>query len=659
MNEMLEEKAKFEIITKEYTNYLKDISEEYTNIYNLIKDEEERERRKAFLENRIRVFKDNLNKPYFARIDFLNNDSIKDICYIGKVGLINYDNKIIIVDWRSPIASLYYDANIGICSYQVEDKIVTGNLLLKRQYDIINGSLVSFYDVDTVSNDELLKPYLGVSADARLKNIVSTIQSEQNEIIRSSPFKNLIIQGVAGSGKTTVALHRIAYLAYNYKNLIKNNQYMVIGPNKFFINYISKILPDLDVNDVKQYDLIEFTYKYLNEDIVINDSYSSKYKCSMDFKNKIDIYFNNYFDLIVKDLKIKIKDFILISNNTILNIYSEVKERHYDSLNQIIDRLLLLLDKHLIDNYNQIIDRINTYYDNKLDSGLRLEVVRNERTNTLNEFNKNRSNLVRKYFIKYFRKTSTIYREITNDKSFYKDDIPGLLYVNYKINNSKNFKEIKHVVIDEAQDYNEFTFYTLKKILCSSTFSIYGDVAQSLNDSGLTNWNSVAYLFDDNFKYLNKSYRASIEIMTEANKINRYLNLKEATAVIRHSDEVLYIKTSDIKGSLNKLIDKGLQTIAIITKNEEDVYRIYNDLNKDFNINLITKDKNEYLGGICVLTSYLSKGLEFDGVIVNVDNFDVDVELDMKLLYVSMTRALHNLIVLYDNVLPKPLDNML
>lgn len=659
MNEMLEEKAKFEIITKEYTNYLKDISEEYTNIYNLIKDEEERERRKAFLENRIRVFKDNLNKLYFARIDFLNNDSIKDICYIGKVGLINYDNKIIIVDWRSPIASLYYDANIGICSYQVEDKIVTGNLLLKRQYDIINGSLVSFYDVDTVSNDELLKPYLGVSADARLKNIVSTIQSEQNEIIRSSPFKNLIIQGVAGSGKTTVALHRIAYLAYNYKNLIKNNQYMVIGPNKFFINYISKILPDLDVNDVKQYDLIEFTYKYLNEDIVINDSYSSKYKCSMDFKNKIDIYFNNYFDLIVKDLKIKIKDFILISNNTILNIYSEVKERHYDSLNQIIDRLLLLLDKHLIDNYNQIIDRINTYYDNKLDSGLRLEVVRNERTNTLNEFNKNRSNLVRKYFIKYFRKTSTIYREITNDKSFYKDDIPGLLYVNYKINNSKNFKEIKHVVIDEAQDYNEFTFYTLKKILCSSTFSIYGDVAQSLNDSGLTNWNSVAYLFDDNFKYLNKSYRASIEIMTEANKINRYLNLKEATAVIRHSDEVLYIKTSDIKGSLNKLIDKGLQTIAIITKNEEDVYRIYNDLNKDFNINLITKDKNEYLGGICVLTSYLSKGLEFDGVIVNVDNFDVDVELDMKLLYVSMTRALHNLIVLYDNVLPKPLDNML
>ena len=189
--------------------------------------------------NKLEMLKKVKNKPYFARINF-KSDSDQKIqeCYIGKVGIFDENNKPITIDWRAPISSIYYDSNIGSASYEAPDGTITGDLLVKRQYDIENRTLNGYQDVDTVANDEMLKPYLGASADNRLKNIVSTIQSEQNEIIREKLLKNLIIQGVAGSGKTTVALHRIAYLVYNNRDKVKPEQYLVIGPNKFFVNYI-------------------------------------------------------------------------------------------------------------------------------------------------------------------------------------------------------------------------------------------------------------------------------------------------------------------------------------------------------------------------------------------------------------------------------------
>ena len=202
-------------------------------------------------ENKERVLTEGLKKPYFARIDFKDEKAKEEnMCYIGKVGVTDFDQNIVTVDWRAPIASLYYDSNLGKTSYRAPEGIINGTLSLKRQYDIESGKLISFNDVDTVANDEILRPYLSVNADNRLKNIVSSIQSEQNEVIRKDLTDNIIVQGVAGSGKTTVALHRIAYLAYNYRNKIKSNQYMIIGPNKFFIKYISSVLLDFDVTYV-------------------------------------------------------------------------------------------------------------------------------------------------------------------------------------------------------------------------------------------------------------------------------------------------------------------------------------------------------------------------------------------------------------------------
>ena len=240
MDEVNLEEQKLRSVINEYNICLEDLKLKYDNISKLYSNYEEAEEERINIKNKIDTINKNINNPYFARIDFNNiNENIIDKCYIGKVGIMDFENKIITIDWRAPIASLYYDSNIGKTSYIVNDDIIVGNLTLKRQYNIENKVLISYNDVDTVSNDELLKPYLGVNCDKRLKNIVSTIQSEQNEIIRSSISNNLIIQGVAGSGKTTVALHRIAYLVYAYKDIFKTNQFMILGPNKFFINYIS------------------------------------------------------------------------------------------------------------------------------------------------------------------------------------------------------------------------------------------------------------------------------------------------------------------------------------------------------------------------------------------------------------------------------------
>ncbi len=672
MEEMEREKRKLEEVLKDYKEYIEDMTLEKENVFKLYQDKEEAFQKKFDLERKLNVLKQNVEKPYFARIDFKNSkERITDICYLGKVGVINYDNKIVVVDWRAPISSLYYDSNVGLSTYKVENDNVEGELLLKRQYNIENQVLLSFNDVDTVSNDELLKPYLGVSADARLKNIVSTIQSEQNEIIRSDIHKNLIIQGVAGSGKTTVALHRIAYLVYNYKDTIKNNQYMVIGPNKFFINYISSVLPDLDVNDVKQYDLIEFTNNYLKENIKIESGYTSlsKQKTSIKFLNIIDEYLDNYFKNSYPYSDLKIKEFILLPKQKIKEVWEELDDKKYEVLNDKLERAIILLDKYLTENHQNTILKINNYYDKELEQGKDITKIRIERTNTLEQIKRSYTPLLRKHFSKVIKKATQVYKDILinlnnenyeyNNKIYY-EDLPSLLYINYRIYGSKEYLNMKHVVIDEAQDYNELTFYALKKIMKNSTFSIYGDLAQSLYPyRSFDKWEEIKdNVFNDkiNIKYLSKSYRTSIEIMKEANKINKYLKLNEAEAVIRHADDVIYHKINDknldIEYYINLFIEKGLKSVAVITKTQNESENIYEKLKNKINVSIIDDTNQEYKGGICIITSKLSKGLEFDGVIItdaDEQNYKSSSTLDLKLLYVSMTRAMHNLVVMYSN----------
>lgn len=648
------------------------------------------------------------NKPYFARIDFKNEkDGQIEKCYISKVGVTDEDNNIVTVDWRAPISSMYYDSNIGDASYKAPEGIVKGNLLLKRQFEIENKKLLNFQDVDTVSNDEILKNYLGVSKDDRLKNIVSTIQYEQNEIIRESLYNNMIIQGVAGSGKTTVALHRVAYLVYNYIDKVNVDEYLVIGPSKFFVNYISNVLPDLDVNNVSQMtyeeivkDITKENFTLIEEEInlksFLKDKSSmtfEKYKLSNDYKELIDKYLCQLDKKIVPEKDFIVKGYTILNRSIINNIYNSIvstKEINYEVFYKKIDRAVLLIAKYINDNYIKIKDKIINENLSKL-SSLTKSKINEERKNLEylkkelnNSFNKD----LKKYLLSNIPKIIPLYLDFLNtllkndelksqelyieqtiknvkSKKVSFNDLGALLYLSYRIYGEKEYKKYHHTVIDEAQDFGYLNFYALKKILPTSTFSIFGDIAQSIYEYHSTNdWELLNKELDNtdySIKYLSKSYRTTIEIMNEANKITSYLNISTANPVIRHGNNVNYIKTKDNANEIIKIIKHtSHEKIAIITKDTTESSIIKKSLdNENIKCQNITSLHDNYIENICIIPSYLSKGLEFDVVIIydaGSNKYDINCITDMKLLYVSFTRAMHELYVLYSNELPLPLQ---
>lgn len=274
-----------------------------------------------------------LDTPYFARIDFREDGDLDDKeIYIGKCSVSKDNAKLQVIDWRTPVASLYYDGRLGEVSYESPAGKIKGNLNRKRVYDIQKGELRSFSDVDITTNDELLKPYLSASADNRLKNIISTIQAEQNRIIRAKLNRPIIVQGVAGSGKTTVALHRIAYLAYAYEKELKPQDFLIIAPNKFFLDYISAILPDLGVDDVTQLTFEDFAKKIIGKEVKVESSNlkladivnngknvndivqrTSRFKSSLEYKKMLDEYLQDtQFGFLPND-DLKIGDIVILS----------------------------------------------------------------------------------------------------------------------------------------------------------------------------------------------------------------------------------------------------------------------------------------------------------------------------------------------------------
>lgn len=668
-------------------------------------------------DEKMRLIYKNIDKPYFARIDFKrDNEKNLEKIYIGKVGVTDEDNNIVTVDWRAPISSIYYDSNIGRTKYIAPDGICEGELLLKRQFNIENQKLISYQDVDTVANDELLKPYLSSSADNRLKNIVSTIQKEQNEIIREPLNKNIIVQGVAGSGKTTVALHRIAYLVYNYRDTVKPNQYLVIGPNKFFVSYISNVLPDLDVDNVNQLTYDELCKEYINVDfsLISEDEKIKQYiknpnslnfqnlKVSMEFKNALDRYIEEIDKNIIPNKNIEIKGYVIFSSEFIKNTYNSIKNHViYDNIEKKVNRTKLLLQKYIEDNLDNIKENLQSQFKEKTKdvsneikykemdtlSSIEKELSKGFKQRLNKFFNQLLPNIYKTYITflsrineyidlsNYNIKNEDVNYNIKNLKSkkVEFEDLSSLIYLKTCINGKEEYENYKQVAIDEAQDFGDFNFVALKKLLSNATFSIFGDLAQSIYQyRGIKNWESVQNKAFNNkceIKNLHKSYRTTTEIMNCASNITKHLGLNVAEPVIRHGKDVEFINFSDIdeqikmiENILEEYLKEDFKTIAIICKDEDEASQISKKLNKKYNAVNITDSDTMYNGGICVITSYLAKGLEFDGAIVSNASklkYDENNDMEMKLLYVAMTRPLHELKVLYDNELAKPLDNML
>ena len=696
-----------EIIKKIIINDKFELKELFNNF---IGDREElwriADRKKIHISN----LETSLDKPYFARIDFVSEEDNKtNTIYIGKNGVIQNSN-IIVTDWRAPISSLYYDAEVGKCSFKAPDGVIKGTMELKRQFEIENGILEEYFDVNLVSNDSLLQKYLNSNNDARLKSIVSTIQKEQNDVIRKDLIDNLIVQGVAGSGKTTVALHRIAYLVYNYINTIKQNQYLVIGPNPVFLKYIKSVLPDLDVSGVEQCTYEEYAKKYIDEEFEINLSDKKvidsivgknntdvdKFKCSMKYKKLIDDFYKLYVrDITSKDLMIG--DFKVLTSDKITEIFTNTVT---SNLSSKIENTIEKLCSYIEDYKDSILSRYNdySYYlfknvdDDKTRDNLRakfskerIEINKNCRSTIRKYFNKYKISIIKLYklFIDYLNVSNSDYelisllkKETINNikkNSFDFEDLAGLIYIKSLVLPNKNFDRFKHIVIDEAQDLGEFNFYVLKKTLPNATFSIFGDLAQSIYDyRGINNWNEVnAAMFNNDGKIVNfnKSYRTTSEIMNAADDVAESIGLSRSDLVVRHGNDVCLTNVEnidDIPNYIAKKIseykEKGYKTIAVISKTDLLSNYINDDLaslgikipNVQFNDDL-TDEKFR----VCTISNQLAKGLEFDAVIINNASENIyssSSKLDMKLLYVAITRALHELDIVYSGEITKSLQ---
>ena len=632
-------------------------------------------------------------RPYFARIDFKDDKKQnKEKIYIGKIGVLDLDGNIVITDWRAPISTLYYDSNLGRVEYIAPEGIVKGDMSLKRQIIISNNKVIDIFDVDSVSDDELLKPYLGANADNRLKNIVASIQGEQNYIIRKGIEKNIVVQGVAGSGKTTVALHRIAYLMYNNSDKYKADQFMVIGPNKFFINYISNVLPDLDAGNAVQLTIEELAKKFIDEDILFEDVTKNlsdiiddgiekeylKFKNSMEYYRLLDNYLNNIEDGFIWAKGLVINNIQILSKEDIENVYKTVNGNSVSQKLEMTSKVIANRLKNNNDVYEYIKNSMDTLCQNEKDVDKKRNLIKKEfdmlKDLTSTGFEKQLKKLLNIDKVKVLKIYSDFIESLNNMDELKKDtlqllkkkicqneDIAALLYIKYYLFGNEKFKKYRQVVVDEAQDFGKFTFYMLKLLISNATFSVFGDVAQGIYSyKSIDDFNEI---LEDVFKEaeyikLKKSYRTSIEIMNEANKISKEIGLDEALPVIRSAGPVIKSKVNKsdkenyIINQVKKYKEAGFKSIAIIYKNQKELVNMNKKLKENsIESEIIYKDQEKYDGGICLLTSYLSKGLEFDVVIIadaQDDIYKYNNKLDMKLLYVSMTRALHKLELVYD-----------
>ncbi len=574
------------------------------------------------------------NKPYFGMIKFKENNEEEEI-YIG---ITHVEDKLnyYVHDWRSPICSLFYDYETGPASYKAPAGIIKGEITQKRQYIIENGELKNIFDNDLNISDSLLQEVLAEESTDKMKNIVNTIQEEQNKVIRNTDDKNLIVEGIAGSGKTSVALHRIAFLLYRIPNLNSNNV-VVFTPNKVFSEYISNVLPELGEENTYSMTFYDLLCQNINEykNIESFTDFISRY-----YKNKV----NNYdlvkykqSDEIIEDINAYIKD--IVDNISFTNKleYDNFIEVEVEELNQMLT--------HKYDNFplferiKEISKRIaSNNYNGSIKNASSIEKKLKENLNIKLD--------LKKIYQDFYSSSYSKYKSIIDDKYLYYEDACLFLYLKSLLVGFNTNHVIKEVVIDEAQDYNKLQYLIIKKTFKTANYTILGDTNQTINPYyKYDSLEQLKYIFDSSrYITLTKTYRSTDKIIDYTNKI---LGLNHITAIRNQkSSDIIFrndVKKEDFIKDINNLKSTS-KSIAIITKDDTSAEKIYNLLKDNTNVFLID-GYSHIKRDLVIVPSYIAKGLEFDSVIIYTDKDSSYQEKDKYLYYVACTRAQHNLLI--------------
>lgn len=640
--------------------------------------------------------------PYFGRIDFLEKGEEKtEKYYIGISTLINDNYDVLICDWRSPISSMFYDYEIGEASYKCPEGIIDGKLTLKRQYKIDNSKIKYMFDSNLTIDDEMLQDILGKSTNSKMNDIVTTIQIEQNKVIRNEKYKNLIVQGPAGSGKTSVALHRIAYLLYKHRDSITSENIVIFSPNEIFNDYISNVLPQLGEDNMGQTTFKEYIQKSLGSKLVKEDyselmeyildhkddsAYQNritniKYKASMEFIDILKQYVTYVEKMDRNFTDIVFRDRLIISSKDLQELFFKdyiqlpLKRR----LQKIRGRILFLLEpykKHRIKEVARGLEYSGSYIDKVEIIECSITIVKNEMQNIYSEINRIAEFDLVDIYKKLFEglhifsaNSSTKYcsEKIDEIKRYtlenlkarilnYEDQSP-LLYLKGALGDLPKTSEIKYVIIDEAQDYTPLQYEIFYQLFGHANITMLGDLNQSINPyMNIGDYSNISHIFPKNntcIINLTKSYRSTMEIT----RFSRMLVNKKISdeCVERSGDKPLVIGFSEEEAIKARLLvdiklykEKGYKSIGIITRTKKQADEVYSFLKGKIIVKAIMKDDDEYVSDTIVIPSYLAKGLEFDVVLIyNAGNGNYCCEQERLLLYTACTRALHVLCIYY------------